>query len=346
MVKQVTVAIALVAGLYACSKEVDTGTATTDFPGFMQPANFPAPVYKLENNPVNRAAFELGRRLFYDARLSRNNTISCGSCHIQSAGFTQHGHSVSHGVDDRLGTRNSPPIMNLAWSRFIMWDGAVLDLDLQPILPITNHEEMDESLANVLSKLKSSSDYPGLFSKAFGSSDITTARTMKALSQFMLLCISANSKYDKVKRKEGVVFTAEEQDGYRLVQEKCSGCHAEPLFTDNLFRNNGIAPSLIDDKGRYNITLSDTDRYRFKTPSLRNLQYTAPYMHDGRFLTLDAVLDHYSLQVQPTSNLDPLLQQNGIRGIPLTTAERGKILAFLQTLNDREFITNQLLAEQ
>ena len=258
--------------VYACKKSEDVQQQTETFLGFQSPKNFPAPVYNLANNPITKEGFELGRKLFYDVRLSRNNTISCGSCHIQSSAFTQHGHDVSHGIEDRLGTRNSPPIMNLAWSKAFMWGGGVFDLDLQPINPITAHEEMDESIANVLTKLQSSLTCKNQFKAAFGTDEINTARLMKALSQFMLMCISSNSKYDKVMRKEAnASFTSTELAGYEIFKEKCGSCHKEPLFSDGEFRNNGLARSAINDKGLYGATLISSDKYKFKVPSLRNL---------------------------------------------------------------------------
>ena len=322
------------------------GTLLDSFEGFRKPANFPEPVYDLSKNPVTKEGFELVRKLFYDPRLSRNNTVACGSCHIQSAAFTHHGHDISHGMDDRLGSRNSPPVMNLAWSKAFFWDGGVFHLDLQPLVPITAYAEMDEKMSEALEKLRKHPDYPGLYKKAFGTEEITTARTMKALSQFMLLCISSNSKYDKVMRKEGENFTAEEQQGYQLFKQKCNSCHTEPLFTDQTFRNNGIAIGKNDDRGRFTITLDSNDMYKFKVPSLRNTEFTFPYMHDGRFYGLGDVLDHYRYKVQNTMNLDPLLNQNGKPGIPITDDEKAKIIAFLKTLNDREFIKNPILSEQ
>lgn len=328
----------------ACSKSITEKV----FTGFAAPKHFPETKYNFALNPVTQAGFELGRQLFYDAVLSRNNTISCGSCHIQSSAFTQHGHDVSHGIDDRLGRRNSPPVMNLAWAPHFMWDGGIFNLDLQPISPITAHEEMDESVANVISKLQSGTKYPALFEKAFGSTTITTANFMKALSQFMLMCVSSNSKYDSVMQQRGnAQFTADELAGYQLVQQKCAPCHKEPLFTDFSFRNNGIGIGANNDMGRFDVTLNDADKYKFKVPSLRNLAYTPPYMHDGRFYTLEAVINHYSNTVQQTPNLDALmLQNNGQPGIPLTPDEKNQILAFLRTLNDKIFITNSLLSEQ
>ncbi|TDQ11305.1 cytochrome-c peroxidase [Pedobacter metabolipauper] len=341
--------VLLVLGLFilACKKDNPIKEEIEKFLGFVKPSNFPEPVYNLANNPVTKEGFELGRSLFYEPRLSRNNTISCGSCHIQSAAFTQHGHDVSHGIDDRLGTRNSPPIMNLAWNKAFMWGGGVFDLDLQPIVPITTHEEMDESLENVLAKLRLLPKYTSLFKNAFGTEEINTARFMKALSQFMIMCISSSSKYDQVMRKEnGAVFTADEQEGYVLFKDKCASCHSEPLFTDGSFRNNGLGISPINDQGLYTATLQETDKYKFKVPSLRNLQFTAPYMHDGRFLTLAGVLEHYNAEVQHTPNLDPVLNVSGKLGIGLTEAQKTKLTAFLATLNDPAFINNALLAEQ
>ncbi len=329
-------------GIYACHKE----TFDPFFAGFQQPSNFPAPTYHFATNNVTREGFELGRKLFYETMLSANNTISCGSCHIQTSAFTHHGHTVSHGIFDRLGTRNSPPIMNLAWSTSFMWDGGIADLDLQAIAPITNHLEMDETMANVLQKLQSSSVYPPLFKKAYGTDQVTTSNFLKSLSQFMAMCVSSNSKYDSVSRNQGPQFTPVEQEGYALVKQKCTPCHAEPLFTDNSFRNNGLVPSDVNDLGRFLITQNENDRYRFKVPSLRNLSYTAPYMHDGRLLTLDAVFDHYTNGVQDMNTLDPILQQNGQPGIPLTNDEKGKILAFLKTLDDHSFLLDKRFSEQ
>jgi cytochrome c peroxidase len=335
--------IFFLAGVYACRKEFVDKMA---FTGFQKPSNFPEPLYHFNTNTVTEDGFELGRKLFYDPLLSANSTISCGSCHIQTSAFTHHGHTVSHGIFDRQGTRNSPPIMNLAWNSSFMWDGGIADLDLQSVAPITNHLEMDETMPNVLNKLRHSPQYPALFKKAYGTEEITTAAFLKALSQFMAMCVSSNSRYDSIMRNEGnKKFTADEQEGELLVKQKCGGCHREPLFTDNSFRNNGLGISMVNDEGRYLITQHAGDRYKFKVPSLRNLAYTAPYMHDGRLLTLDAVLDHYISQVQNTPNLDALLNQGSTPGIAMTAAEKAKIISFLHTLNDRSFLFDKRFSE-
>ena len=328
-----------------CSKTDPNELGT--FEGFKVPKNFPAPVYDVTSVPVTRERFELGRKLFYESMLSRDNTISCGSCHNQSAAFTHHGHDLSHGIDDKLGKRNAPPIQNMAWYSSFMWDGGVHNLDMQPIAPIENPVEMDESLANVLQKLRKSSEYARLFKLAYGSTEINSARMLQAIGHFMAMMVSANSKYDKVMRNEGASFTVEEAAGYEVFKSKCASCHTEPLFTDQQFRDNGIGVGPNNDLGRYEITLLPADQYTFKVPSLRNVQLTAPYMHDGRLRTLDAVLRHYHEEVQATPNLDARLKRpDGKRGIPLTTAEMSQLKAFLFTLTDDEFIRNPALSEQ
>ncbi len=338
--KIILLPLVLLAGFFACNKELTTGP-----PGFTAPDYFPEPLYHFASNPVTPGGLALGRRLFYDPVLSADNSISCAGCHIQTAAFSHRDHPVSHGISGRLGTRNAPPIMNLAWSSSFMWDGGIFDLDLQPIAPITNHVEMGDSLSTVLEKLEASENYPGLFEKAFGSAEITSARFLQALSQFMLICISDQSKYDSVRRNE-TVFSTQEQEGYALFQQKCNSCHREPLFTDYSFRNNGLPPALLNDIGRQAISLADTDAYKFKVPSLRNLSFTGPYMHDGRFLTIDAVLDHYDQGVVPGATTDPRLTQNSRAGIPLTAQEKRQLLTFLKTLDDKCFLENKILSEQ
>lgn len=334
--------------VYACKKSAD---AIPDvgrlFPGFITPTHFPEVSYKFSENKLTEAGFELGKRLFYEPRLSRNNTIACASCHIQSANFTHHGHDVSHGIDDRLGIRNPMPIMNLAWNKFFFWDGGVFNLDLLAVVPIENPVEMDEKVPNVIAKLQAHPDYPTLFEKAFGSSEITSAKMSKALSQFMLMAVSDNSKYDQVMRKEkDVSFTESEQRGYIFFKNNCARCHTEPLFTDADFHDNGLGPNPAGDQGRYNVTLNNADKYKFKVPSLRNLRWSAPYMHDGSIYTLSGVLDHYRKFMQNTQNLD-----NGFRrkdeapGVSMTDMEKEDLLDFLNTLNDEIFIKEQLLSE-
>jgi len=304
---------------------------------FYKPLNFPDPVYDLSKNAVTKEGFELGKALFNDPQLSRDNTISCAECHNQSYAFTHHGHPLSHGIEGKVGLRNAPPIQNTAWQKEFFWDGRVGDLDLFPIAPIENPVEMDEKLGNVLEKLKKSTRYPNLFKSAFGTDEINTQRFLKALSQFMNSLISDNSKYDKVMRHQGEVFTIDEKAGYDLFNAKCASCHEGALFTDQTYRNNGLPINeQLNDKGRFRITEKSSDLYKFKVPSLRNVELTAPYMHDGRFFTLDDVLNHYSRGVVQSETLDPILS----KGIVLNDEEKRKIILFLKTLTDKEFIRN------
>ncbi|MDI9858891.1 cytochrome c peroxidase [Flectobacillus roseus] len=312
---------------------------------FAIPSNFPKPTYHFKSNPLTTEGVELGKTLFYDAIISSDNTVSCGSCHQQSAGFTQHGHAFSHGVNDLLTKRNSMPLYNLAWSTSFGWDGGVHDLDLFAISPITNPVEMNENMANVLDKLRKSQNYPSLFKNAFGSEEINTERFLKALSQFMLTMVSANSKYDQYMRMEGVELDEKELAGLELFKQKCASCHAGELFTDYSFRNNGLEPAKVEDLGRFEVNQQESDKHKFKVPSLRNLGYTAPYMHDGRFETLEQVLDHYAGKVVKSEYLDPILQQNGKLGISLSSDEKVKIIAFLKTLDDDYFIKKESFSE-
>jgi cytochrome c peroxidase len=335
--------IFLLLAIMSCKK--DDVASKDDFLGFKQMDYFPAPTYNMQRNPVTKAGFELGKKLFYDPRISKDNSISCGSCHIQSAAFTHHGHDVSHGIEDRLGTRNAMPVMNMAWGKQFFWDGGVFDLDLVAINAITSHVEMDETVSNVISKLKSYPEYPALFKNAFGSEEINDASFLKALSLFMLMAVSDQSKYDQVKRGEAV-FSDGELAGYQLFKTKCASCHTEPLMSNRSFANNGIQPSGLNDKGRFTVTLNPDDSYKFSVPSLRNLSFTGPYMHDGRFLTIDRVLEHYRSGMVDSETLDPIFRQSdGSIGIPMNDIEKQQLLQFLKTLDDYKFVTNPLLAE-
>ena len=312
------------------------------------PKNFPAPSFDIANRPITKEGFELGRMLFYDTQLSRDNSTSCGSCHISTSAFTQHGHIVSHGIDNQLGRRNSMPIQNMLWEPRFFWDGGVQNLELVPINAITSAVEMDESPANVLEKIKNDPIYPPLFEAAYGTAEVNSGRFLFALAQFMGGLISANSKYDQVQRGENnAQFTTEEQRGYALFKTHCASCHQEPLFTDFSFRDNGIPKNYLRDKGRFEISLDSTDLGRFRVPSLRNNAFTKPYMHDGKMSTLEMVLDHYAGGLEDSRNLDILLiQPNGNLGIPLSPVDKTDLIAFLRTLNDEEFVRNPLFAEQ
>jgi len=324
----------IIAIFFACSKEgIDL------FEGFKRPSYFPASAYDFTDNKVSAPGFALGKMLFHDSTLSIDNSTSCASCHMQSSAFTHHEHNLSHGLNGSLTHRNAPPIMNLAWGNALMWDGSVASLDKQPLQPLTSPIEMGETVPGVLKKLNSSSMYKKMFFDAFGVPEATEDRMLKALSQYMVLLISNNAKYDSVKRGEAR-FTEEEAAGYQVFQNKCNACHNEPLFTDNSFRNIGLPLGELNDSGRISFTKEPSDFNRFKVPSLRNLSYTKPYMHDGRFSSVDKVLNHYHSGITNISNLDPNLLKNSTPGILLSVEERKSLTIFLKTLDDPHFVNN------
>lgn len=300
------------------------------------PKDWPKPVYDFSKNPLTEEGFQLGRNLFYDPIISRDNTISCASCHLQQTGFTHVDHDLSHGIEGRIGTRNTMTLMNLAWSKTFMWDGGVNHLDVQFIHPITSEVEMDETMENVVSKLQESPKYQELYKKAFGTNKITGQLTLKALSQFVVMLTTSNSKYDKVLRKEEM-FTEMEQKGYDLFKQHCASCHKEPLFTNDSFENNGLAvDSTLNDFGRMRITQDKKDKQKFKVPTLRNAQFTFPYMHDGRFKTLNDVIKHYNSDLENSPTLAKQLQ----KPMNLSDNDRTDLVVFLKTLTDKEFLFN------
>lgn len=310
------------------------------------PSNFPEVKFHFSTNSPTRYGVELGKKLFYDGRLARDNATACAFCHIQENAFTHHGHSVSHGVDGLEGFRNAPPIQNMIFLETYMWDGSVTQLEHQPIIPISSEVEMDETIGNIVEKLKQDDEYRQLFKRVYGNSEINADRILNAITQFVATMISADSKYDKVVRNEGEVFTTDEQAGKLLFEDKCASCHQTDIFTDHSYRNTGIPYSPIhQDIGRKRVTGLDSDYLKFRVPSLRNVEYTAPYMHDGRFYSLKAVLDFYDENVEDNPNLDPLFKQNGEIGIKMTEDEKLKIIAFLKTLSDENFISNPAFAE-
>lgn len=308
-------------------------------PRLRVPAGWPAPRYDFSGNPVSAAGFALGRRLFYDPILSRDGSVSCGSCHQQFAAFAHLDHRVSHGVGGINGKRNTPGLFNLAWQPDLMWDGSVHHLELQPVAPISNPVEMGGSLALAVDKLRRDPRYPALFERAFGSPEIDSQRLLRALAQFTGTLVSADSRYDRYQRGE-MRFTTQERAGLRVFRARCAACHTEPLFTDFSYRNNGLdeAPA---DPGRAAVSGNPADQGRFRVPSLRNVALTAPYMHDGRYDSLEQVLDHYADGIRHSPTLDPLLAG----GLPLSGGERQELLAFLDTLTDESFIHDPRFAE-
>ena len=342
--KKTAFTVGLLAILFSACGEKDT---FKPFTGPQLPSNFPAPEYDLSQNPVTEAGFALGKKIFYDKVLSRDSTIACADCHISYAAFSHPEHPTSHGIDNLFGRRNAPAAQNLLWGREFFWDGGVPNLDLVPLNAIQSPVEMDENPAEVLMRLRQNDQYKAMFKKAFGTEEITTARFLQSLSQFMAMLVSANSRYDKYVRGEsGGELNAEELAGLSLFQAKCATCHATDLFTDRSFRNNGILDNFSYDRGRNEVSQLPDDIGKFRVPSLRNATVTDPYMHNGKFKTLEKVLDHYASGVKDTPTLDPALRQpDGSLGIPLSSDDKIKIIAFLKTLTDEEFLRDARFAQ-
>ncbi len=326
--------------LEACKKQGDTATALIPLQ-FTVPVGFPDPVYKFENNPLTQQGFQLGKKLFFDGRLSKDGNFPCASCHQQFAAFATFDHPFSHGFNNQFTTRNAPGLFNVVWMKELHWDGGINHIEVQPLAPIVAENEMAETIDNVIAKLKDDAGYRQMFKTVFGDEEINSQRMLKALTQFVAMLVSAGSKYDKVKRGEAY-FTEAEQSGYEVFQAKCTACHAEPLFTDNSFRNTGLPVNeILKDIGRMHITGNPADSLKFKVPSLRNVYATFPYGHDGRYYSVSAVIDHYRYAVVNGPATDPLVKNK----IAISDYEKQDLLAFLQTLTDSAFIANKRFAQ-
>lgn len=336
--------VLLLAGCKEDEKSVPVTPVVVPKLEFVKPTHFPQPVYDFASNPITQEGAELGRALFNEGLLSSNKQISCGSCHHQSSVFTQPAHPLSHGVGDRFTLRNAQPVMNLAWNPSFMWDGSVSTLDSFSLFPLQNHNEMDETPANAVAKLQAHATYPARFKKVFGTEKIEIGHVLKALSQFMLVCTSANSRYDRYITGKGEVLTADELAGKAVFDQKCSGCHSSILFTDFTFRQNGLPIKNKADSGRFRHTANLEDLYKYRVPSLRNVQYSGPYMHDGRFTTLESVVEFYRGGAVKHSNTDALLLTGATPGIALTDDEKKQLIAFLKTLSDVEFLSRSELS--
>jgi cytochrome c peroxidase len=305
-----------------------------------------------EDNPMTEEGVQLGRMLFYETKLSGNNQLSCASCHQQSLAFTD-GKKFSAGVDGSHTKRNSMSLANLLWVRNFFWDGRSESLEAQAVFPLTNSHEMAQELSESVLKLEQTAGYPNLFDRAFGSPEITEDRIVKALAQFERTLISADAPYDRY-LEGNYALSEEELRGMNLFMNgpspqnkirgaNCGHCHGTPKLFKELFHNNGL-DTLPTDIGRMEFTGQESDLGRFRVPTLRNIAVTAPYMHDGRFNTLDEVLNHYNEHIQPSSTLSTFLidisnEPDG-RSLSLAADEKKAIVAFLQLLTDSTFITN------
>ena len=308
---------------------------------FTMSGTFPVPDLP-RDNPLLEERVALGKKLFNEAALSRDGSISCASCH-QPESVRADPRRFSVGVRGRVGTRNAMPLFNLAWKPSFFWDGRAPSLRAQALIPIQDHAEMDETLDRVTLKLAATAGYPPLFLAAFGSPEITAEKLGLALENFLLTLTACDAKFDRAMRGNATL-SADEQRGFELFMTEydprtgqlgadCFHCHGGPLFSDHQFHNNGLGLNPAD-PGRFLVTKREADRGKFATPSLRNVARTAPYMHDGRFSTLDEVVAHYSTGIRRNSTLDPNLAKHPEGGLQLSAADQRALVAFLRTLSD------------
>jgi len=301
---------------------------------------FPLP--DTPDNPMTVQGVALGRRLFHDPILSGDYTQSCATCHAQAFAFSDNGRRFSEGIDGSVGTRNAPTIVNVPWSPDFFWEGRAATLEDQARAPVPNPIEMNLPWEEALDRLRAHPEYPAMFGRAFRTEEITQDRVVMAIAQFERTLLSQDSKWDRVHRGEAE-FTPEEARGQTFFfteRGDCFHCHGTSLFTDHRHHDNGLDLDPAD-PGRMAVTGDPFDRGKFRSPSLRNAEVTGPYMHDGRFATLEEVIEHYSTGIQDSPNLDPLLK------IPrpgdtqeFTAQEKSDLLAFLRTLTDPVFLSN------
>ena len=338
--------IILITLLFSCEKEsVDKYVATPsplDIPKLFQD-NILAPVIPIDN-PQTLEGVALGKKLFFDPILSADNTQACADCHAPENAFTDN-RRFSDGVDGLFGNRNSMPLFNLAWNydEKFFWDGNTFSLEHQAFVPVSDPIEMKSSWIEVEQKLQNSPEYQNLFKLAFGKSTIDSTLVTKAIAQFERTLISSNSKFDKYLLGE-VELTPQEVSGFNIFMDEAKGdcfhCHGSdknPLWTDNIFHNNGL-DELFTDLGLGAVTGDPADNGKFKSPSLRNLAFTAPYMHDGRFATLDEVINHYSEGLKTSPTIDPLMKKVAQGGVGLSDIDKVNLKAFLLTLSDYDFV--------
>lgn len=296
-----------------------------------------------EDNPLTQKGVELGKKLFFDPVLSADNSLSCAGCHAPSGALSDQGNPVSTGIDGSQGSRNAMPLFNLAWQDRFNWHGSAESLEEQAFEPVTNPNEMAASWRQVVTELKQKRDYRRLFYKAFGVEAFDSTHVVKAIAQYERTLISGNSKFDRY--LEGKTsLDPKEAAGLNVFMSESKGdcfhCHGDPsnpLWTDGQFHNTGLDQSFTD-TGLEEVTGNPKHRGLFKTASLRNLSFTAPYMHDGRFKSIDAVIDHYSEGLVNSPTIDPLMKKVDQGGVQLSPQEKEQLKAFLLTLNDSSFV--------
>ena len=312
------------------------------------PQGFPQMIIP-SDNPMTVEGVELGRKLFYEEMLSGNLTQSCGSCHSPQAAFSDTAR-FSTGIDGIKGTRQSMALINMGWNNLFFWDGRATSLENQIFQPVTNPIEMHTTWPEVVSRLQYDEEYPRLFKKAFNTYCIDSVLVSKAIAQFIRTMISGNSRYDKYVRGE-VQLTSQELSGQVLFETDrdinnnilgadCFHCHGYPFMQlPNEFHNNAMDATFAD-PGRMGVTNNPADEGRFKVPTLRNWLFTAPYMHDGRFKTIDEVLNHYNTGLVNSATVSPMMKNVADGGLNLPPSAIADLKAFLLTLNDYDFVTN------
>jgi len=299
------------------------------------------------SNQTTDEGATLGRVLFYDPRLSLDNSISCSSCHFQENSFSTNS-AFEEGIDNQITSRSSMALVNLRWSPRLFWDARINSLEEQVLIPIQDHREMNSNLEELVVKLSSAEEYSELFLEAFGSEEITSERISRALSQFIRSLVSFNSKYDIAKQTSFEIFTDEELTGMNLFfsgEARCNNCHTPELMSNTAPMNNGLEAESID-LGQFEATGNQSDIGEFKVVTLRNIAVTAPYMHDGRFSTLTEVVEFYNTDIQPHQNLnDRLTLEVETGGTPVTLGlsdeDISNLVAFLHTLTDESFLTDE-----
>lgn len=345
----------------ACQRDNSETTDKNDHnPTFIQletPPHFSNPMPIPVDNPTTEEGVELGRFLFYDKRLSRDNTISCACCHKQEGAFADPGRQFSLGVDGQESLLNSMAIINMIWQSHFFWNGRSHSLEHQAFFPVVDPLEMDNTWDDVVQKISAVDFYPAMFKAAYGDENVTQDRIIKAISQFQRTLISSNSKYDKAKLRTPpqATFTPLEEHGFFLFElsEKgdCFHCHGATFsgqtfaaFGAVQFSNNGIDGPGEMNPGRYEVTGDPSDFGKFKIPTLRNVALTGPYMHDGRFATLREVIEHYNSGGKMSATIDVNMKHVGV-GLNLTEYDKQALEAFLETLTDADFVTNPAFSD-
>jgi cytochrome c peroxidase len=337
--------------LGSCKDEPAEMTAITHdlTPYVMNIGEFPAPAIA-SDNPLTQQGVKLGRMLFYETKLSGDGTISCGSCHRQKHAFADT-NTFSIGVDGLPGGRQAMAVINMAWNtNEFFWDGRAHLLRDQSILPIQDELEMHETLENVVTKLSAEQSYKDQFMRAFGTTEINSLKISLALEQFMNSIVSVDSKYDQFLRGDLTLTDSEERGRVLFFAEynehfpstsgaDCAHCHSPTNFSNNEYMNNGL-DAVVTDDGREKATLNPMDKGKMKVTSLRNIALTTPYMHDGRFTTLEEVVDHYNSGIQASPTLDPALANTMNTGLMLDAQDKTDLVAFLNTFTDQTFLNN------